>query len=50
VDRLPTIRGLWRAKSAHSKLERKFNRAVFLRRFTFAWAIEHAKRRYPLPL
>ena len=42
------LRGLWRLPTAMAKLERKYVRN-YVRRYTFPWAIEHAKSRYSRP-
>jgi len=42
------LRGLWRLPTALANLERKYVRN-YVRRYTFPWAIEHAKARYSRP-
>ena len=49
VNNLPIhIPGLWRLETALGNLERKYVRN-YVRRYTFPWAIEHAKSRYSRP-
>lgn len=50
---LPHTRGLWRLSSISRPglawVSNQLTQPVYLRRYTYPWAIEHARQRYPRP-